>query len=62
MNRAAADTSARGCAEFPAHAGMNRQADRRVDAAVGVPRTRGDEPFAFASQHSAEPSSPHTRG
>ncbi len=30
---------------FPAHAGMNRDRCNGIASGVGVPRTRGDEPF-----------------
>ena len=32
---------------FPAHAGMNRPQSWGQAAAMGVPRTRGDEPVAI---------------
>ncbi len=46
---------------FPAHAGMNRAATARTQAARGVPRTRGDEPAAPRGRLSSAKRSPHTR-
>ncbi len=47
---------------FPAHAGMNRQKCCLKNTVIGVPRTRGDEPFGDRFERIAVLCSPHTRG
>ena len=47
---------------FPAHAGMDPGRERAFNAALGLPRTRGDGPLHVAWRRIDSGASPHTRG
>ena len=47
---------------FPAHAGMDPSLSAWRCLPAGLPRTRGDGPWAWALRGCAAPASPHTRG
>ncbi len=47
---------------FPAHAGMNREAERMLIQVKAVPRARGDEPGFFKGGRFIDCCSPRTRG